>query len=1566
MADFENNDFDAVKISLASADKIRSWSYGEVKKPETINYRTLKPEKDGLFCEKIFGPTKDWECSCGKYKGIRFKGIVCERCGVEVTTSKVRRDRMGHIELAAPVSHIWYFKSPTSFPMSRLLDIKSKDLEKVLYFASYIITYVDYEAREADLDDLREELAADLEEIDAECARQIESVKAQGDPKNFDEFSDEEPLSQEEVAAAIIDLQEECEEDKQLRTDAFNKFSELKERDLIDDEQLFREMKRYYSLYFKGGMGAEAVRDLLRAIDLEAESEKLKAIIADEKSQKQKREKAVKRLEVVDAFIKGGNDPADMILDVIPVIPPDLRPMVQLDGGRFAASDLNDLYRRVINRNNRLKRLLDLDAPDIIVNNEKRMLQEAVDALFDNGRRGRPVSGRGGRPLKSLADGLKGKQGRFRQNLLGKRVDYSGRSVIVTDPDLKLHQCGLPSTMALELFKPFVMKRLVELGKVENIKGAKRAIERGASFVWDALDEVIDGRLVLLNRAPTLHRLSIQAFEPVLVEGKAIHLHPLVCAPFNADFDGDQMSVHVPLSAEAQAEARVLMLSSNNLRSPASGKPVNIPSQDMIIGVYYLTQMREGRAGEGHVFASFDDALSAYDARADVDLQARIMVRVSADDANVIKDDGTRYFRVVTLVDHEVHKTDETGTVHTTTKTKKKIIDYDVTGARTARFETTLGRIIFNRQCLPADYEFLNYKMVKSDVAQLVSDCCDRYPQAEVEPILDAIKYSGFHYATTSGLTISLWDALIPEEKPKIIAAAQEKVDQINENYEDGFVNEEERHKEVVDVWAKATDDVADKMLALFDEDNPIYMMADSGARGSKIQLRQLGGMRGLMADMSGETIDLPIKSNFREGLLPLEYFISTYGARKGLVDTASHTSDSGYLTRRLVDVAQDVIVLEEDCGTTEGVTYQLMLSDINADVLDCVFDEDLVAPDGTVMLRQGEVLKKNSDVQSLIEAGITKVETEEGPAYLADLNTDLIGRCFLDDVVAPDGTILFRKDEYITSAADIRTMLDAGLTEVKLRALLTCHSKQGVCQKCYGWDLSTRRPVAIGTAVGIIAAQSIGEPGTQLTMRTIHSGGVAGAEDITQGLPTVSRMFDIVGNVNEKILGREADLAPYSGTLSIKPEKSEYVLTITDPDDDTRVLDEKRVPGSVVFMSNIDPNEKKTYQVRAGDQITKGFVNFRNLRKLTDIESTMHTFVRSVKEVYTEYGVDLNDKHIEVIARQMLRRVQITDPGDSQYLLGQYVDRYEFADEVERVAREGGNPPTSEPVMLGTLKVAQNVDSWLSSASFIRTAGVLTEAAIEGKVDHLQDLKSNVIVGKKIPAGTGLKAYSNVGLTYRTADGYESIDGPSSTTAKSLPDWAPDDLKELDEQLPQQLDWAGYDEFGTGDGSFTRNGRTISAEDARLYLYDDLGVSQRWTNKFSEVGIETVGDLVGKTEEDLLRIDGIGAKAIEELRDGLEEHNLLYILDSSEDTADEEDLSQLMQMIFSPDGGDDIMLGTSAPRQHTDSDEELLGAPMGSGNEDQDSDIINEDMSSLDELLNRLVKEEEEGGESE
>ena len=1472
MADFDTTDFDAIKISLASADQIRSWSHGEVKKPETINYRSLKPERDGLFCEKIFGPSKDWECACGKYKGIRFKGIVCDRCGVEVTSSKVRRERMGHIELAAPVSHIWYFKSPTSFPLARILDMKSKDLEKILYFASYVITRVDKEAREADVTELEADCAADIEELKTERDEQIAALEEQ---VAEDRAEGLEAMSDEDLRLEKADIEAEYQEEIELRQEAHNKFMEIEKGDLIADEALFREMKRYYSIYFDGGMGAEAVRDLLADIDLEKTAEELRLILQDEKGQKQRREKAVKRLEIIEAFMEGGNDPTNMILDVIPVIPPDLRSMVQLDGGRFASSDLNDLYRRVINRNNRLKRLLDLDAPAIIVNNEKRMLQEAVDALFDNGRRGRPVTGRGGRPLKSLAETLKGKQGRFRQNLLGKRVDYSGRSVIVVDPQLKLHQCGLPKTMALELFKPFVMRRLVELGKVENIKGAKRAIDRMEPGVWDVLEEVIADRLVLLNRAPTLHRLSIQAFEPVLTEGKAIHLHPLVCKPFNADFDGDQMSVHVPLSTQAQTEARVLMLSSNNLRTPASGKVLTVPSQDMVFGVYYLTSESSQEQAEPRVFADFEDVIHAYDARADLDIQAKISVRVGPEDANVQTEDDRLFFRVMT--------------------SKNEHVDYDVTEGA-VRVETTAGRVIFNRQCLPPDYPFINYKMTSSDMGRLVNDCCDRYALADVEPILDAIKYAGFHYATRAGLTISVWDAVIPEEKEKMLADTQEQVDTINENYEMGFLSEAERHTEVVDAWTKCTDELGSVMLKGFSEDNPIYMLADSGARGSKTQLRQLAGMRGLMADMSGDTIDLPIKANFREGLRPLEYFISTYGARKGLVDTSSHTSDSGYLTRRLVDVAQDVIVREADCGTTEGVSYRLVLPGTD------------------------------------------------------DLNVDLVGRCLLEDVVDPaTGEILMEKDAYIESVDDIKRLVDAGLEKVKFRALLTCRSKYGVCQKCYGWDLSTRRPVNIGTAVGIIAAQSIGEPGTQLTMRTIHSGGVAGAEDITQGLPTVGRMFDVVGNVNEKILGREADLAPYSGELHIVPEQNTYKLSIVDEQDPSRELWAKDVPASVRFMPGIEDG----CIVRAGDQLTHGFVNFRNLRKLTDIESTMHTFVESVKSVYTSQGVDLNDKHIEVIARQMLRLVQITNPGDSKYLLGQYVDRYEFADKVNEIAMAGGTPPIAEPAILGTLKVASSIDSWLSSASFIRTAGVLTEAAIKGEVDNLMDLKSNVIVGKQIPAGTGLKAYHDVELTYHG----QPIETSTSPISKALPEWAPDELKALESELPQQLEWTG-DEYIPG--TYSKNGHKLSSEESKLYLFDDLGVSQRWTNKFSEVGIETVGDLIGKTEDDLLHIDGIGAKAIEELRDGLEARNLLYILEpDEEDQADEDDLSQLLNMVFAPD--DNIMIGTRAPSTHQGYEEELIG---GTATDNINPQAINEDIDSLDDILAQVTHQEEMLGE--
>ena len=956
--EYDVTNFDAIRISLASAEDIRSWSRGEVKKPETINYRTLKPEKDGLFCEKIFGPTKDWECACGKYKRVRFKGIVCERCGVEVTRSKVRRERMGHIELAAPVSHIWYFKGSPS-RLGYLLDISPKDLEKVLYFASSIITSVDAEARKEDLDELREELAADLEELDAERDRLVESTRRLSttyvpeDDDFVDEIDEDDRLTPEEVEEEIADIYEEFNERKALRQEAFEAFQKIEPKQLVSDEALYREMRANYRDYFKGGMGAEAVRDLLDSIDLASTAVELNEIIATGKGQK--RAKAIKRLKVVDAFLKSDNKPSDMILDVIPVIPPDLRPMVQLDGGRFATSDLNDLYRRVINRNNRLKRLLDLGAPEIIVNNEKRMLQEAVDSLFDNGRRGRPVTGPGNRPLKSLADMLKGKQGRFRQNLLGKRVDYSGRSVIVVGPELQMHQCGLPNQMALELFKPFVMKRLVELEYVANIKAAKRAVDRGASYVWDVLEEVITEHPVLLNRAPTLHRLGIQAFEPVLVEGKALKLHPLVCTAFNADFDGDQMAVHVPLSAAAQAEARVLMLSTNNIKSPAHGRPLTIPTQDMIIGLYYLTAARDGFPGEGRTFVDFNDALNAYDARADVDMQAKIIVRLTKDT------------KVATAFGKfEEHKAGE-------------------------RIETTIGRITFNN-VLPEDYPFLNYGMNKSEVSRLVEDVCNRYSASEVPPVLDGLKAAGFHYATRAGITVSVFDASIPPTKAAILEAADKKVDAIDEDYEMGLMSREERHHQVIDIWNAANDEVGEAMAENFDRFNPIYMMAFSGARGNIKQIRQLAGMRGIMQNPKGEQLDRPIKANFREGLSVLEYFISTHGARKGLADTALRTADSGYLTRRLVDVAQDVIIREIDCGTTDGVPYPL--------------------------------------------------HNEKG-----ELDENLIGRNLLTPAVDENGEIILDADTYISSMEDLAKLEAAGLTEVNVRTIMTCHAHEGVCQ---------------------------------------------------------------------------------------------------------------------------------------------------------------------------------------------------------------------------------------------------------------------------------------------------------------------------------------------------------------------------------------------------------------------------------------------------------------------------------------------------------------------------------------
>ncbi|MCH4184697.1 MAG: DNA-directed RNA polymerase subunit beta' [Eggerthellaceae bacterium] len=1425
MTEFDVNNFDALRISLASAEDIRSWSHGEVKKPETINYRTLKPEKDGLFCERIFGPTKDWECACGKYKRIRFKGIVCERCGVEVTRSKVRRERMGHIELAAPVSHIWYFKGSPS-RLGYLLDIPPKDLEKVLYFASSIITSVDDEAREEDADELRDELAADLEEIDAERDRLVAatrrlSTEYQPEEDEFvDDIDEDEQMSPEEVDEEIADIYEEFNERKALRSEALETFMKIEPKQLISDEALYREMRTNYKDYFKGGMGAESVRELLYSIDLKKTAEELRDVIATGKGQK--RVKAIKRLKVVDAFLKSDNKPSDMILDVIPVLPPDLRPMVQLDGGRFATSDLNDLYRRVINRNNRLKRLLDLGAPEIIVNNEKRMLQEAVDSLFDNGRRGRAVTGPGNRPLKSLSDMLKGKQGRFRQNLLGKRVDYSGRSVIVVEPQLKLHQCGLPSLMALELFKPFVMKRLVELEYVANIKAAKRAVDRGASFVWDVLEEVISEHPVLLNRAPTLHRLGIQAFEPVLVDGKAIRLHPLACTPFNADFDGDQMAVHVPLSNEAQAEARVLMLSTNNIKSPAHGRPLTVPTQDMIIGLYYLTTARDGFPGEGRAFIDFDDARNAYDARTDLDIQAKIYVRLDRDT------------KVATSFDtFEEHKA---GT----------------------RLHTTVGRVTFN-EILPDDYPFLNYPMNKSEISRLVEDCSNRYTLSQVEPILDGLKAAGFHYATRAGITVSIWDATVPEDKPQILDAADKEVDVIDDDYEMGLMSEAERHKQVVDIWTKANERVGESMAANFDEFNPIYMMASSGARGNIKQIRQLAGMRGLMSDPKGEIIDRPIKSNFREGLSVLEYFVSTHGARKGLADTALRTADSGYLTRRLVDVAQDVIVREIDCGTTEGVSYPLF--------------------------------------------------NEKG-----DIDENLIGRCLMEAVTNDKGEVVKPADTYITTLAELQNYANEGVKDVCIRTVMTCHAEHGVCQKCYGWDLSTSRPVNVGTAVGIIAAQSIGEPGTQLTMRTFHTGGVAG-EDITHGLPRVTELFEA-----RKPKG-QAVLAEIAGTLQVAGDKQSRTLTVHDQEGNIREY-------PISARAQLMPGVIDGCEVKIGQQLTKGSINPHDLLRLTDPNTTLRYIVAQVQDVYVSQGVDINDKHIEVIARQMLRKLAVLDAGDSDYLPGRQVNRFEFEKVANDLVLEGKEPPVGQPLLLGITKASLATDSFLSAASFQETTKVLTDAAIEGKVDHLEGLKENVIIGKMIPAGTGIKRYRNTGITYKG----QAVKKSNNDT---LPESAPDELRKVEDMLPQPQDWSlddSYLNMGNNYTSYFNNisagghGKSLTDEEARLYLYDDLGVSQRWANKFSEAGIETVADLVGYTEDDLLRIEGIGSKAIEELKAGLDTHGLSRVIEDDLN-ASSDDMSQLLDMVFSPD--DTVFIGGDKPATFNTEGEDMLGEAL-------------------------------------
>ena len=1171
---FQLRNFEAIKIGLASPEKIREWSRGEVKKPETINYRTLKPERDGLFCERIFGPTKDWECHCGKYKRVRYKGVVCDRCGVEVTRSKVRRERMGHIELAAPVAHIWYVKGIPS-RMGLLLDMSPRALEKVLYFVSYVVI----------------------------------------DPGDT-------PLTK-----------------KQL-------LSEKEYRDYLDK----------YGNRFRAGMGAEAIKELLQEIDLEKLSKELRAEIRE--STGQKRVRAIRRLEVVQAFIDSGNRPEWMILDVIPVIPPDLRPMVQLDGGRFATSDLNDLYRRVINRNNRLKKLLDLGAPDIIVRNEKRMLQEAVDALIDNGRRGRPVTGPGNRPLKSLSDMLKGKQGRFRQNLLGKRVDYSGRSVIVVGPELKVYQCGLPKEMALELFKPFVMKKLVDEGLAQHIKSAKRMVEKIKPEVWDVLEEVIKEHPVLLNRAPTLHRLGIQAFEPVLVEGRAIKLHPLVCTAYNADFDGDQMAVHVPLSMEAQAEARFLMLAANNILKPQDGKPVMTPTQDMVLGCYYLTADEEGVQGEGKYFSSPEEAITAYQLGY-IHIHAKIKVKMTKEI------DGVK---------------------------KSKII------------ETTVGKIIFN-EAIPQDLGYvdrtnpetafdleINDLVDKSKLGKILDRVYRLHGPTKTAETLDKIKELGFRYSTKAAITVSVSDMVIPKEKEKLLKEADEMVSKIESQFRRGLISEEERSESIIRTWNMTTEKVTEALMTSLDKFNPIFMMAHSGARGSKNQIRQLAGIRGLMADPSGRIIELPIRSNFREGLNVLEFFISTHGARKGLADTALRTADSGYLTRRLVDVSQDVIVREDDCGTDEGIYVE---------------------------------------------------EIREGNEIIERLADRMIGRVAAEDVVDNEGKIIVRRNELINEE-EAEKIEKAGITKVKIRSLLTCKSRHGVCRMCYGRDLATGELVNIGEAVGIIAAQAIGEPGTQLTMRTFHTGGVAGS-DITQGLPRVEELFEA-----RKPKGL-AVISEISGIVRINESKKRREVIVTD--EENNISKTYLIP----YGSRLKVHDGQVIQ--AGDELTEGSVNPHDLLKIKGIFAVQTYLLQEVQKVYRLQGVEINDKHIEVIIRQMMRKVKVEDPGDTSMLPGELIDMFKFEEENKKAVEKGLKPATGRRALLGITKAALATDSFLSAASFQETTRVLTDAAIKGKVDPLLGLKENVIIGKLIPAGTGLSRYRNISVVKKVKDQQDAQD---------------------------------------------------------------------------------------------------------------------------------------------------------------------------------------------------------------
>ena len=1243
------NFFDQLKIGLATADEIRQWSHGEVKKPETINYRTLKPERDGLFCEKIFGPTRDWECYCGKYKRVRFKGIICERCGVEVTRSKVRRERMGHIELAAPVTHIWYFKGVPS-RLGYLLDLAPKDLEKVIYFAAYMITSVDEDARHRDLSSLEGKVGLERERLEKrrdggleDRTRKLEEDLATLEAEGAK--ADQRRKVRDGAEREMKQMRDRAQRELDRLDEVWNTFKSLKVQDLMGDEMLYREMKTWFGKYFEGHMGATAIQKRLQDFDIEAEVDNLREVIATGKGQRKVR--ALKRLKVVDAFRKTGNQPIGMVLDAVPVIPPDLRPMVQLDGGRFATSDLNDLYRRVINRNNRLKRLLDLGAPEIIVNNEKRMLQEAVDSLFDNGRRGRPVTGPGNRPLKSLSDMLKGKQGRFRQNLLGKRVDYSGRSVIVSGPQLKLHQCGLPKQMALELFKPFVMKRLVDLSHAQNIKSAKRMVERARPVVWDVLEEVITEHPVLLNRAPTLHRLGIQAFEPQLIEGKAIQIHPLVCTAFNADFDGDQMAVHLPLSAEAQAEARILMLSTNNILKPSDGRPVTMPTQDMIIGLFFLTTDREGEVGEGRVFANEAEAVMAFD-RGEISLQSRIKMRFSD---------------IVPPLELELGADWEEGQAIT--------------------LETTLGRALFN-DALPADYPFVNYEVGKKALGAIVNDLAERYTKVEVAASLDALKDAGFHWATRSGVTVSIDDVTTPGDKAEILAGYEEQAAKVQKQYERGLVTDDERRQELIEIWTQASNEVGKAMETNFDRANPIYMMVDSGASGNMNQIRQVAAMRGLVANPKGEIIPRPIKSNFREGLTVLEYFIATHGARKGLADTALRTADSGYLTRRLVDVSQDVIIREDDCGTERGLPKRIGVK----------------GEDGVV--RKDD----NAETAAYARSAAVEITHPETGEVLAGAGEDL-GDVKIGELVA------------------------AGIEEVKVRSVLTCDARTGTCAKCYGRSLATGLLVDIGEAVGIIAAQSIGEPGTQLTMRTFHTGGVASADDITQGLPRVVELFEA---------RQPKGLSPISeaaGRVEIE-ETDKARKVIVTPDDGSDVQEYPVSKRSRLLVADGD-------RIEVGQQLTLGTPDPKEVLRILGIRRAQQHLVDEVQAVYRSQGVSIHDKHIEIIVRQMLRRVTVIESGDTHLLPSDLVDRVIFEEENRRVVTEGGKPASGRAELMGITKASLATESWLSAASFQETTRVLTDAAINGRSDSLRGLKENVIIGKLIPAGTGLERYRNV-----------------------------------------------------------------------------------------------------------------------------------------------------------------------------------------------------------------------------